>query len=233
MANTQIEVTVLKINTSELKEAQVFGVGSQDLAGPFWDNGTYRVIPVKNGKQDYDTYYVSETMEELLAAFTVSDSLAIGDAYEGGLIAYLFQPGDVKYVEGEQHGIIVSPDLALIKSWFNGTYEVIGFMSDAVGYGETNTDLIINAQGASLINYAAGYASLHNGGGFNDWFLPSKDELNQIWINRAVLGAFTQVSYWSSTQTDLYEAKFQAFPLGTQASYDKSGTAGVRACRYF
>ena len=135
MANTQIEVTVLKINTSELKEAQVFGVGSQDLAGPFWDNGTYRVVPVKNGRQDYDTYYVSETMEELLAAFAVSNSLAIGDSYQGGLIAYLFQPGDVRYVEGEQHGIIVSPDLGSIR-WWNGSNVVIGFQSYVVGIGD-------------------------------------------------------------------------------------------------
>ncbi|MFA5429167.1 MAG: FISUMP domain-containing protein [Sulfurimonas sp.] len=71
---------------------------------------------------------------------------------------------------------------------------------------------------------------------YADWFLPSKDELNQMYINLHLegLGGFSNFSYWSSSEFIFAIAWSQNFTDGTQNSdEDKSGTLKVRACRSF
>jgi len=70
-------------------------------------------------------------------------------------------------------------------------------------------------------------------GGYSDWYLPSKDELNQLWVNRAAIGGFANNSYWSSTEYDDYDAWFQSFVNGGQSYYSKDSPFHVRAIRAF
>ena len=60
-------------------------------------------------------------------------------------------------------------------------------------------------------------ASTYDGGGFTDWRLPTKEELNTMYSNLAVegLGNFKEDWYWSSTSTD-GQAWEQLFPEGYQ-----------------
>lgn len=37
---------------------------------------------------------------------------------------------------------------------------------------------------------------------YNDWFLPAKDELQLLYVNKYVVGDLAYNSYWSSTQVD-------------------------------
>ena len=66
-------------------------------------------------------------------------------------------------------------------------------------------------------------------GGYDDWFLPDKDELNVLYIKREEIGGFTGDGYWSSTQTTnafygYLGARMQYFSSGTQwSSYFKDG----------
>lgn len=72
--------------------------------------------------------------------------------------------------------------------------------------------------------------------GYNDWYLPSKDELNKLYQNKAAVGGFASANYWSSTEyynSNLYAWK-QSFLNGAQFHSSKSDYPGyVRAIRAF
>jgi hypothetical protein len=73
-------------------------------------------------------------------------------------------------------------------------------------------------------------------GGKDDWFLPSKEELNLMSLNlhKKSIGKFSQWSYWSSTEDMPFLAVHQNFSSGTQSFFGKSnGFVLVRAIRAF
>jgi hypothetical protein len=47
--------------------------------------------------------------------------------------------------------------------------------------------------------YAAGVARVYTGGGYTDWYLPSKDELNKLFLSRLNIGGYVTDTYWSSS----------------------------------
>jgi len=73
-----------------------------------------------------------------------------------------------------------------------------------------------------------------SGGGFTDWYLPSKEELNLIYINLSEKGLdnFNDDWYWSSTETD-GSAWEQFFPNGNQQNNGggNESFSSVRAIR--
>ena len=92
--------------------------------------------------------------------------------------------------------------------WYNGYTEIpyINARATAVGTGQANTSVIIIAQGAGA--YAARLTANLVLGGYYDWFLPSKDELNLMYknIGRGAqapltdIGGFDAEYYWSSSE---------------------------------
>jgi hypothetical protein len=72
-------------------------------------------------------------------------------------------------------------------------------------------------------------------GGYTDWFLPSKDELNLMYENLKVFGVgdFTDSYYWSSSEYSAIHAWGQSFYGGTQYADDKGSMFWVRAVRAF
>jgi hypothetical protein len=116
--------------------------------------------------------------------------------------------------------------------WSNGNSSDIK-TGTAVGSGKSNTDSIIAAQGSG--NYAATLCKNLSIGGFSDWFLPSKDELNLMYTNlkKAGLGGFGGSWLWSSSQGSKYNAWYQVFSNGDQYNGYKIVDNSVRACRAF
>ena len=160
--------------------------------------------------------------------------LAIGDTYEGGKVAYLMQPGDTTYNANVQHGLIVSlADQTDNANWTNASV-IVSCKSGSVGLlkGSANTDSIIKYN-PSPITTAASIARAHRGGNYADWYLPSKNELNILYINRFAIGGFANKTYWSSSEQGNLNAWFQHFFNGGQYDAGKNSTNYVRAIRAF
>jgi len=171
--------------------------------------------------------------------------LTIGMDYLGGKIAYILQAGDPGYDASVPHGLIAATeDQSLGIVWISGgltqSTSVLGGTGTALGTGSSNTDNIIAqavaAGNNTLTSYAAGLARAHNGGGYNDWYLPSKDELNKLYLNRVAIGGFANDYYWSSSEYDASShshAWFQHFGNAYQDGDFKYATRRVRAVRAF
>ena len=152
--------------------------------------------------------------------------IKIGDSYAGGIVFYL---------GGQGGGLVAAPvDQSSSLQWYNGSFKTTGATATGIGDGGANTARIISAQGAG--NYAAALCANLSLGGFTDWYLPSKDELDLMYGNlkTAGRGGFGSAWYWSSSEVNYGTAWGQDFDGGRQANYTKGNNgSGVRAVRAF
>ncbi|MCL2444302.1 MAG: DUF1566 domain-containing protein [Treponema sp.] len=110
-----------------------------------------------------------------------------------------------------------------------------------IGSGRNNTALIITAEKAAYPSNTYIYAALacanYSVAGFNDWFLPSRDELNAMYIARAapnnIAGLPTTGWLWSSSQSSVSFAWAQLFESGYQGGLGKANDGSVRPVRAF
>jgi len=123
--------------------------------------------------------------------------------------------------------------------WFNGNGDGIDIKGTdtAIGTGRDNTVAIIAALGNG--SYAALVCHNLSLGGYSDWFLPSKDELNLMYQNlkKSNLGEFRDAWYWSSSHGSYGYGPFawhQIFSVGIQdRGYNRFSYSAVRAVRAF
>jgi len=152
----------------------------------------------------------------------------IGQDYQGGVVAYVDATGE--------HGLIAAPhDLSIGMRWHNGEHLVTEATGTTIGTGKNNTAMIIQMQGNGA--YAAKLCADLVIDEYDDWFLPSKDELNELYKNRAKIGGFSYTGiYWSSSEKDNANAWYQSFYYGYDVYntyYGKQQTYRVRAVRTF
>ena len=163
---------------------------------------------------------------------SIEFDIKIGDTYQGGKIACIFQPGNSGYIAGETHGIIVAPKSIPFGEgimWCNRRYTKTGATDS--GTGNVNTDKIVKTQGNG--NYAAYLCFNLRFKGFKDWYLPSREELGILFLNRKLIGDFIRSDYWSSTEENAESAWYQDFYDGKVNSKDKEETLMIRAIRKF
>jgi hypothetical protein len=175
------------------------------------------------------------------------------------------------YLEAAPSGWNTGADPTL--RWANTTYQSTTVNNDtspetatanAIGWGYRNTLAIVLQGNTDTATSAAALADSYtvtvSGIAYDDWFLPSKDELNQMckwargkaWtsdstrcstgtINSPTYGAdaagFVEQAYWSSTEyssgTGAYLQFFNTINAGIQTASGKSYTYYVRPVRAF
>jgi hypothetical protein len=141
--------------------------------------------------------------------------------------------GKVFYVtDGGAQGLEAAPADSVSSIW--GCFgEEIGGTSTGVGSGAANTDAIIGGCTTETDSTAAEVARMYELNGLTDWFLPSKDELNLLYLQKDVVGGFTSGIYWSSSQASAVGAWVQSFGGFGQIDDDKGFINRVRAVRAF
>ena len=155
--------------------------------------------------------------------------LVIGNTHQGGIIFWL---------DGNGGGLISAPTDQGVAEWGCYGINLPGAEGIAIGTGNQNT-IDIEA-GCNTTGIAADICANLTLGGYSDWFLPSKDELNKMYLNIGQgnalglgnIGGFAG-SYWSSTEFDFLTAWSQYFTNGNQYSINKFYFISVRAVRAF
>ena len=102
-----------------------------------------------------------------------------------------------------------------------------------IGTGKANTAAIIKS--CKDAGIAAKIAADYRGGDKSDWFLPSRDELNLMYVTlrKAGVDGLAKENYWSSSEVNAYKTWVQSFRSGVYNGDYKSMKFRVRAARAF
>ncbi len=152
--------------------------------------------------------------------------LAIGDTGPaGGVVFYLFDTTG-------KHGLEAAPADQVSAPW-----GCDGVSVPANGYGVDNTAAIL--AGCTENGIAARVAVAYSLNGYHDWYLPSKDELFELYKAKEAgfVGGFTTGNYWSSTEYAATAAYYMPFGPGWKSypfsAINKWASERVRAIRSF
>ncbi|MEJ7693431.1 hypothetical protein [Daejeonella sp.] len=210
-------------------------LSAPDVVGDF----IFQIYPICGGKK----------CEPCGFKFSTFRCFTIGEHYGGGIIFYVDSTC--------QHGLIAaesdqSTGILFINT-YGATLSAPTFTNTIVGSGNANATGISTfsnafaSSGLYLWLFYNPFPTIINASslcqdltlnGFSDWFLPSKDELNLLYLKRNVVGGFTTGEYWTSshypkTNLHLWLAWFQKFDNGNQGDAQFELLKRVRAIRAF
>jgi hypothetical protein len=189
--------------------------------------GTYELV------MRFDRGYQESIKVDLQFDTTVSAGFgyAIGDyGPAGGRIFYVKE----HYTEGWRYLECASADVGTMQWGLNGT-DLSG-TGTQVGTGKQNTQILFERMyQTGERNRAAQLCVVYNEGGYSDWFLPSRNELDLIFRNLQSDSYVTLTDnyYWSSSQYDATSSWCQKFQDGSQGYGNKNYTFCVRPIRRF
>ena len=102
-----------------------------------------------------------------------------------------------------------------------------------IGSGLSNTRAVVAQGNIDPLLSAAAYADAYEFGGYSDWFVPSKDEIYEFYVNASIVKADMRLNYWSSSSFDLNTSWNQSFSTGYQYRTMKFDNINVRPVRAF
>ena len=208
-----------------------------------FDNLTSLGSSTGSFENDYSFYSMEDTVMYIRAfatnieGITYSDVITyvrplvyIGQELEGGIVFYIDETG--------QHGLVAAmEDLEGNYQW--GCYGTSISGADGLAFGTGYQNTLDIVAGCSETPIAASEALAYESEGYSDWFLPSKDELNEMYymIGQGVpegnIGGFSNSYYWSSSEFNNDFAWAVGFSNGYSFNYDKNYTGRVRVIRAF
>ena len=167
------------------------GIGTDSPAAKLDVHGTFSVV---DGTEGVGKVLTSDAGG--MASWMVGSTHAIGESYGGGTAFFVY--------DGGYHGLIAATaNQGNGMRWYAGTNTYTMAMADGVGAGKANTAIIITNQGhgdgatyaARICNeYSVTVGDVTDG----DWYLPSKFELNLLYLQKSVVGGFASDHCWSS-----------------------------------
>ena len=180
--------------------------------------------------------YNGTTWRNMIGGTAAVAPYTIGQAALGGKIAYILQSWDLGYDANVPHGLVATTaDISTSAEWGCHGTTISGADGTATGTGNQNTIDIMN--GCATAGIAARLCGDLVQGGYSDWYLPSKDELFKLYLNRVAIGGFsTGGFYWSSSEKAYDEAWVKSFGEGdySQAGeWKNQAIHSVRAIRAF
>ena len=107
--------------------------------------------------------------------------------------------------------------------------------ADGLTIGTSTQNTIDIEAGCTTSGTAADICANLSLGGYNDWFLPSRDKIYEIYTELHLygVGGFGGNHYWSSSEYNATRAHLQVFTDGDQGNYNKGNSSSVRAVRAF
>lgn len=173
----------------------------------------------------------------------------IGDTGPAGGIVFHdkgFYSEGWRYLEAASADLDGSIIFGYYKATSNSTIQISG-TATGIGSGRTNTRMLVETMGDQAYTseergngtrsseYASKLCQYYEANGYADWFLPSKDELNQMYRNLYLnnLGGFSDIYYRSSSEYFDYLAWGQYFDDGTQNLSVRGYESRVRPVRAF
>lgn len=153
----------------------------------------------------------------------------IGEAFAGGIIFYIDPSGD--------HGLVCAESDQRTSVGWGFFDKEVGAHGKLVGTGKFNTEKVADACREKLKDkdLAARVCDELQLSGYDDWFLPSIEELKLMYKNLKAkgLGNFAYDEYWTSSETDFNNAWVVNFGTGQPTEMNVTKTLHVRAIRAF
>ena len=165
--------------------------------------------------------------------------LKVGDLYEGGIVFYIDETG--------KHGLVCtlnnqSTAARWFKKWTPSKNDRLSenFNTSTTVFGNKSNKK--NKNNYSALKLCSKLKLKFDGEKYNDWYLPSKGELNTMYLQKETINEqalrnngdkLLNSFYWSSTEEDYTNAWVQNFNDGKQGHYYKNYLYNVRAIRKF
>lgn len=236
-------------------EVSPSSVSPQDIT---WESSDQTVAEVRDTGDPTTTVTAQDAAADSNATISVSFSTSTGKVYTeqatievtgeadlgdvgpaGGHIFYVDRQAIEDDIDKDWYYLEAAPvGTEWDKKSWGGKGTDTNASDESIGAGYENTDLINSELSGSDYAAALAWELEHTDGEvtFNDWFLPSKDALDEIYeqLYDNSTGGFTNDCYWSSTEDDSDNAWQKDFKKDEQKSSAKSSSScKVRAIRRF